>query len=208
MGDYDLEFRLWLFQHYGDASRAIWTVFEATLSGGWPARVRPIVENYSFWITVAWAPNVVLVWFATVRIIAALFLKKTMQVAAVDSEMMMMEKLRQKEAFTKKLRDFFDFADTSGDSMMSASEFEVALTDPSVQDWLSMLELEIYEVTALFNLLDDGDGQISFEEFLGGIMRMKGNARSIDAIAIMHEQFKLGRALESVTNVLERNGFA
>lgn len=156
------------------------------------------METYSVWIVVVWVPYVVIVWFATIRIIAALFLKKTMQVAAVDAEMMMMEKLRQKEAFTKKLEDFFVHADVSGDGMMSASEFEQAMCDPGVQKWLAMIELEVYEVTALFNLLDDGDGEISFEEFLGGVLRMKGNARSIDAIAIMHEQHKLAKALESV----------
>ena len=47
-----------------------------------------------------------------------------------------------------------------------------------------MLDLEVHEVVSLFNLLDDGDGLITHDEFLNGVMRLKGHARSLDIIAI------------------------
>merc|ERR1712232_10632 len=37
---------------------------------------------------------------------------------------------------------------------------------------------------SLFNLLDDGDGAVTQEEFLNGVMRLKGHARSLDIILI------------------------
>merc|ERR1719517_122247 len=69
---------------------------------------------------------------------------------------------------------------------------------------LQVLELEMYEVSALYNLLEDGEGEVSFEEFLSGAMRLKGNARSIDAITIAHEQNKIKAKIDDLSTGLEK----
>jgi hypothetical protein len=109
-----------------------------------------------------------------------------------------MNKMKEKEKIVSKLRHFFAEVDTSGDGMIDKEEFEEVLEDMRMQAWLHVLELEVYEVTALFNLLDDGDGAISCEEFIGGAMRLKGNARAIDAITLMHEQHLIKHEIHKV----------
>merc|ERR1712019_286073 len=121
-----------------------------------------------------------------------------MQVANNDQEMLVMQQIQQKEEFSHKLHEFFKSLDKSGDGYLSSEEFSDALGNPEVIAYLRIIGLEVYEVTALFNLLDDGDGAISFEEFLGGAVRLKGNARSVDSVAIMHGQHKILKLLESV----------
>merc|ERR1719387_3374640 len=115
-----------------------------------------------------------------------------------------MEKLKQKERFADTLRRIFLEADTSGDGLISKDELKDSLRNPTVQACMQMLELQIYEVSALFNILDDGDGQVSFEEFLGGAMRLKGNARAIDSICIMHEQNKIKLSMEVIVEGLSQ----
>merc|ERR1711948_236408 len=115
-----------------------------------------------------------------------------------------MNKLKEKEAFTAKLRDFFNAADTSGDGRLTVDELQDMLDDPGVVAWLKALELEVFEVVGLFKLLDDnGDGTVSYEEFLGGAVRLKGNARAIDSILIMHEQHKIFREINIIKTKLE-----
>merc|ERR1711972_110062 len=110
----------------------------------------------------------------------------------MGAELMVMSKLKEKEQFASKLREFFMAADTSGDGRLSLDELQAMLDDPGVVAWLKVLELEIFEVLGLFRLLDDNsDGTVSYEEFLGGAVRLKGNARAIDSILIMHEQNKM-----------------
>merc|ERR1719399_2309969 len=106
--------------------------------------------------------------------------------------------MKEKEKLVTKLRHFFAEVDTSGDGMIDRDEFAEILEDPRMQAWLHVLELEVYEVTALFNLLDDGNGSISCDEFIGGAMRLKGNARAIDSISIMHEQNKINWNIDSL----------
>jgi len=70
-----------------------------------------------------------------------------------------------------------------------------------------VLELEQHEVWALFKLLDDNkDGTVSYDEFLGGAVRMKGAARAVDSILIMHEQNNVKRMLRTINEKISQVG--
>ena len=71
--DYDA--RLLLYGLYGSFFRALYTMYEITYSGGWPAVVRPVIEKVSPWYAVPFLLYVALVVFAVIRIVTALFLK-------------------------------------------------------------------------------------------------------------------------------------
>jgi len=76
-----------------------------------------------------------------------------------------------------------------------------------VKAYLASIEIEVFEVDALFKLLADGDDIISYEEFLNGIMRLKGTARSQDVVGILHKLNQLQRELGSMKDILQKNGF-
>jgi hypothetical protein len=192
---YERKMRLWAYEHYGGAFRSIYTMFEATLSGGWPNYARPLISGFSPWFALFWVFYVLAVYFAVIRVLSALFLNTTMNVANQDEEMMMMAKIKEMEKFTERVGYFFQEADTSGDGMIDRDEFETILEDDRMKVWLEALGLEVYEVQALFNLLCDDVGEISYEDFLGGAKRMKGQAKAIDSITIMHGQHKLKNSI-------------
>jgi len=179
-------------------------MFEATFSGSWPTLARPLIEKVSPWFATFWVFYQVVIGFAIMRIIGAIFLNETIRAASSDAEAEVLDKLKEKEAFADKLRQFFNAADTSGDGALSLEELETAVKEPGVDAWLKALQLEIYEVIALFNLLDDNeDGTVSCEEFLGGAVRLKGNARAIDSILLMHEQNRIRTDIEALRRLME-----
>ena len=47
--------------------------------------------------------------------------------------------------------------------------------------------MDVHESEALFRLLDDGDGCVTLDEFINGILRCKGAARAIDQLALHAE---------------------
>jgi len=177
----------WMNEHYGTAGRSLWTVFELTFSGGWPNYVRTLVEHVSSIFAYVFAVYISLVVFAMTRIITALFLKDTLQVAANDAEMVIQEKMNEKKNYAKKLMDVFQGADHTGDGKITLHEFETFLAEPRVQSYLATLELDTHETKTLFGMLDDGDGEVTAEEFVQGAMRLKGTARSQDVVSIMHD---------------------
>lgn len=132
----------WIFRFYGTPSRAIWTVFELTFSGGWPSYARPMVEDVSAAYAVFFFIYISSVTFAMFRIITALFLKDTLGVASHDVELAIQEKMKEKHSYAAQLLEFFVAADTSGDGYLTIEEFENILKDEHVRSYLSYLELD------------------------------------------------------------------
>merc|ERR1712083_1088934 len=76
--------------------------------------------------------------------------------------------------------------DEDGDGVLQWSEFEVLLKDELLKTWLSTLDIDAHDFETLFNLLDDGDGKISVDEFLSKVSAIKGYAKGVDMMAQMH----------------------
>merc|ERR1712118_212968 len=66
-----------------------------------------------------------------------------------------------------------------GNGTLDKKEFDAMINNPDIQAWLTIIGLEMHEIKGLFTVLDDGDGVISYQEFVGGCMRLKGNARAL-----------------------------
>lgn len=115
----------------------------------------------------------------------------------------MMEKVKAQEQLAKRLKVVFEQGDASGNGLLSREEFEDMIEDPNIVDLFQAMELEVYEISALFNLLCEVEEEVNFEDFLGGALRLKGNARSIDAVVIMHEQRQLKRFLVHIGQGVE-----
>lgn len=191
----DYSHRVWVWRYYGSSFRAIYTMFEVTLAGCWPQYVRPVLDNVSPWYAIFFMSYVAGVVFAVIRIITAIFLKRTLQVASQDEELMICEKLKERDRILRKLKIFFEEADASGDGAISLDEFEKILSNPKVRSWFQLLELEFHEADHLFRLLDDGDGLITIDEFIEGLMRLKGHSWSIDVVTLQRDVARIGAAL-------------
>jgi len=73
------------------------------------------------------------------------------------------------------------------------------LTEPGVKTWLAAMELDAGEdADNLFSLLDKENGQVSADALIKGMARLKGSARSIDMISLMHEVKQLQEQLLAV----------
>eukprot|EP00971_Amphidinium_carterae_P080633 1595343-Amphidinium_carterae.1 len=66
-----IETRKWVYERYGTASRAAWTVMQATLSGGWPNYANTLVMEVSPLWAVWWFFYVFFVIFAVIRVMSA-----------------------------------------------------------------------------------------------------------------------------------------
>jgi voltage-gated sodium channel len=194
----ELEQREWLYEMFGTTARSLYTMFESTFTGGWRFYSRPCIMNVSLAFSFFWVPYVICINFAVMRVIAALFLKQTMAVAAVDEERAAMEKLKEKEKFALELRAVFAEADESNDGSISTEEFNRMMRNPRIVAHFEKLDLEADEVSALFGVLSEDDGEADYEEFLDAALKMKSSARTIDTVQIMHHQLRTQRCIEFI----------
>ncbi|CAK9106609.1 Voltage-dependent T-type calcium channel subunit alpha-1G, partial [Durusdinium trenchii] len=176
--------RLEMNNLYGSFLKALYTMFEVTHSGSWPAVVRPVIEKVSPWYAAFFLTYLTLVVFAVIRVVTALFIKETLASAANDADMVMEDARRAAAETNLKLEELFLEADTDGDGNLTLEEFVATMSLPSVKRFLQSLDVSIRDVGPLFDILDDGDGAINATEFCDGLLRLKGQARAIDMVVL------------------------
>lgn len=95
------------------------------------------------------------------------------------------------------MRDIFEMADKDGSGEVSTAEFKKSLSDRGVQEKLKMIDLPVQEAEELFLVLDhDGSGSLNVDEFIGGVMRLKGTAKSKDMLAVQISLESLGKRMD------------
>lgn len=188
----DLAIRSECFRYFGTWARAMVTVFEMTLAPPtWSKIGRLLIFEVHGAFIIFFALYLSGVSFAVIRVITAIFLKETLEAAKNDKAIVFEEKMRQKKKYIGKLREVFTKVDADGSGQLSLVEFQEVIQDDEVRQVLADLELDVHEVQGLFALLDTGDGTISFDEFISGVMRLRGSAKSVDLMTLLFENKKI-----------------
>merc|ERR1719440_928476 len=112
-----------------------------------------MVEEISIGYIFFWVPFVVFINFAVMRVVAALFIKQTLAVAASDEEKMAIDAMKMREEFAAKLMSIFEEADVSGDGLLDPHEFSRMLSHDHVIELFGSLQLEFDEVVALYQVV-------------------------------------------------------
>jgi len=200
-----LEDRQWIWLRYGTAYRALYTLYEITFAGNWPTNVRPVLEKVSHVYVIFFVLYVTVIVFAVIRVITAIFLKDTLDAAHNDAENLILDKMRKKAEYVGKLEAVFQAIDKCGDGMISEERLTEILSNPKVAAYFQTLELDVHESRALFHILDNGDGEVTREEFIDGILRCKGGARAIDQIQMHADLRQLDKKVVKLVKSLQKS---
>merc|ERR1712187_16963 len=133
--------------------------------------------------------------FAVVQVITSVFIQQTFKVASRDEEVMITERKSASKAYLKNLERLFQTLDKSGDGIVTRKEFESVLEDKEVIHWFAAMEVDVGKASQLFNMLDDGDGMISLDEFINAMKLIKGDAKGTDMVMLMREIKKLEKSV-------------
>jgi len=196
------ERRKWMYNNFGTTARACYTVFEMTFTGRWGNYTRVVLEEVNMGFALVLVPYVVLVNFAVVRVVSALFLKQTLAVAAQDEAKKLEQKQKERIHIAKEIGEFFEEADASGDGEVSLKEFEDMLRHPHIAEHFADLGLQADEAQALFGVLAAEDGQADFHEFVGAAMKMRNNAQVIDIWMCLHRQIMSQQKLTALHDMV------
>lgn len=200
------EDRVWIWNRYGTAYRAMYTLYEVTFAGNWPTNARPVLEKVSHAFVLFFVVYVTIIVFAVIRVISAIFLKDTLDAAHNDAENLVFDRLKKKASYVRKLQDIFKAIDNTSDGMVTEDKLTSVLANPTVAAYFQTLDVDVVDSAALFHLLDNGDGEMTMDEFVEGILRCKGPARAMDQVAIRAELGKLDAKVTKLTQKLKDAG--
>jgi len=187
----DIETRIWIYEHFGTTIMSIYTMFECTFTGGWRLYARPLISEVHYLFAVFWVAWIVLINFMTIRVVGALFLKSTLEVAAQNDERIAMEAQKLKKETAIKIEQMFKAADETGDGSLGEDEFEEMLQKQEVVDAFDEMGLDQDELMALFSVLSADDGAADYEEFMNGALAMTARSPSLDNMKSSQNQLKL-----------------
>eukprot|EP00413_Alexandrium_margalefii_P001167 CAMPEP_0204524404 /NCGR_PEP_ID=MMETSP0661-20131031/7360_1 /ASSEMBLY_ACC=CAM_ASM_000606 /TAXON_ID=109239 /ORGANISM="Alexandrium margalefi, Strain AMGDE01CS-322" /LENGTH=227 /DNA_ID=CAMNT_0051530159 /DNA_START=9 /DNA_END=692 /DNA_ORIENTATION=- len=172
------------------------SLFKA-ISGGadWADLVLPL-ERYSRGYILFFMWFITFTVFGMLNILTAVFVESTNRIAEVDSELVIQEHMDRENSVVGKIRDFLKKTDSDGSGTISKTEFEEHLGDKRFQAQLNMLDLEPVEAQGVFRILNVNDtDEVEIEEFIYGLMRLKGNAKAVDVVTMLYESKRIDRRL-------------
>lgn len=173
-----------MFEYFGSFTRCLFSMFELTLAN-WPTVSRKLIEGSSPWFMPLCLVHKLTLGFAVLGVINGVILQETFKVASTDDMIMVRQKKREKEVLIQKMKKLFEALDYSENGELDFEEFTTIAQHEDVKHWLASMDIETHDLQMMFNLIDaDGNGQITLEELVLNMPRLKGSARTIDLLAL------------------------
>jgi voltage-gated sodium channel len=189
---------------FGGVFKSMFTLFQMLTLESWAMSVaRPVMTRQP-----AMAGFFVMFLFLTaygvMNILIGVVCENTLAAAAQNEKKRSRLKNREVQRNFITLREVFLSGDSDGDGFITLEELEICLQRPDVEEKLSSLDLPRSQAHELFSILDvDSSGQIDVEEFINGILKIKGDCRPKDLMGLIMNQKHMMRRLEGVERLLE-----
>lgn len=181
-----LEMHQRMWEYFGTSTRCMLSMFEITLAN-WPPVARLLTEEVSEWFMLLLLVHKLTLGFAVLGVINGVILQETFKVAQTDDIIMLRHKRKATANMKSKMNRLFHALDSDGDGKVTEMEFLEMCEYPDVKIWLSSLDIETDDLSTLFKLCDlNGNGVLSLDEVVSRLPRIKGSARSIDVLSLLH----------------------
>lgn len=175
---------------FGTVPLSMFTLFQIMTLDSWTAVVRPIGDKQS-WTYIFFLGFIAVSVFVLVNLITAVIVENAFESSKADEQDMAVVLQREKEKEVEELKDLFLECDQDGSGELTQSEFFEAVAKPKIKQKLTVLEIQTSEINELWDILDDGDGRLSAEEFTVGIRKLKGESKAKDVMGVLHEVKKM-----------------
>ena len=120
-------------------------MFVQNLARNWPTNIRPVLEEVSKYYLFIFGAYIIVVVFALVRVITAIFLKDTLEAAQTDAEFMVLEGMRKRSKYVQKLEGIFRAIDKTGKGMVTEARLNDIMSNPSVKAYFRSLDVDLHQ---------------------------------------------------------------
>jgi voltage-gated sodium channel len=186
-----------VYLYFGTFTRSLISIFEISFANH-VAVTRTVMENVEEYYAIYFLLYKCVVGLSVFNVVIGVFLHETFKVCSEDDELMIIQKRRTQKEHIRKMNRLFSKVDESGDGLLSKDEFEKVMKDEWVHTWLSAMDLDISHVDRLWELVDDGDGNVTADELVEGVSKLKGAAKSVDLNHMAFEFQALKAVVEDV----------
>jgi len=173
-------------QYYGSLWMSMYTLFKG-MSGGvsWGEAAEPLLE-ISYLLFAIFLMYIFFTLFSVLNIVTGVFVDSAIQAAQQDRHVLVENKRNIKKKTTEHLLSILEEIDVDRTGVLDRQELEQAMGHDHVKSYFAALEIDTSDISQLVDLLDnDSDGTIDISEFVEGLLRLKGEAKSFDVHMMM-----------------------
>jgi len=200
-----IETRIFLFDNFGTCFQAYISMFELTMWPGAIAKYRRLYEEVHPLIALFFVGYSIIVTFAVVRVITAMFLKATLAASNADEGHEAKLKENRRMAYVENLKLSMQNPACGGSLLLNKEELTLVHALPRMQEWLDDVGFSSLEQEILFEALDIGSGQISYDAFIVAIERMSGKSNmNTDVVVHLYHSRKTQRHIEDLLTLCLR----
>merc|ERR1712110_656064 len=124
------------------------------------------------------------------NIVTGIFVENATSLSAKDEELMLLAEAEKRKVWMDEVKRLFSLTALDRTRDMTFEEFTRTLKNAQVQMCLKNLGIDVFASSHhnLFEMFDfDGTGEIAIDELATGLMKIQGNARSIDLAEVRHK---------------------
>lgn len=191
-------------RYWGTLPRAMFTLFKSISNGiSWDVAVHPLSELGGQWVGV-FTCFISFTYFAVLNVVTGIFCQSAIETAQQNEDLMVQAQIAQRELYVKRIQRLFQDIDEDGSGIVTLHELESRINDDAVQAVFASMDIDTSDAWMLFKLLDSDEGnELDIEEFVMGLMKLKGNAKRADLVEIQAGLRKLTLANVDLLHKLE-----
>jgi len=172
-------------KYWGTLPRAMFTLFKS-ISGGvsWDVVVHPMAVLGGLWVGI-FTCFISFTYFAVLNVVTGIFCQSAIETAQQNEDLMVQSQIAQREVYVNRIQRLFEEIDEDGSGIVTIDELEARINDDAVQAVFASMDIDTSDAWMLFKLLDSDEGnELDVEEFVMGLMKLKGNAKRADLVEI------------------------
>jgi len=190
---------------YGSLFKTMWTLFKAMSGGVSWGEVSDPLQRVGTAYFVAFGIYIFFALFSVLNIVTGVFVDGAIELAKRDRDMIVQKQHQSKAAYTHHMQVLLQELDANGDGIITREEFDFAMNQPEIQDYMEALHLDADVCKLLFRLLEEaGAGAVDIDDFMDGMRRLSGEAKSADIHMMMLQNRQVlrlcGHLMDGTTN--------
>jgi len=184
-------------KYFGNVALSMFTLFQVMTLDSWTGIMRPLAHVQP-WINWFFIVFISVAAFVLMNLIVAVIVENAFASSNEEQAEVAKELEKKREEDIEDLKKLFYVIDADGSGMISKQELMDASKEYRVRQKLRSLDILPKDIETVWDILDDGDGELSVEEFVEGIRRLQGEARAKDILRLQRELRILQGSVEDI----------
>lgn len=184
--------------NFSDVLLSMMTLWQIMTLDSWTGIVRPLMK-VQMWSVFFFIVFVTVCDFMVMNLITSVIVTETFKRGREDQAEMAAERAAEQEAALKEIEGIFKDMDQDGGGTLSENELQDAWKSRRVRQKFRTMDIGKKDLIMLWTCLDDGDGELTIEEFTNGMRKLKGEAKAKDILKLYREVKILESSIKEIT---------